>query len=76
MQIELTSKQIGAIISGLEHDYDHNAYSGSAEFLVKMITHQLESLGSDSHLVDFYKARLDFYITEYNHYCEEEQAHN
>jgi hypothetical protein len=76
MQIELTSKQIGAIISGLEHDYDHNAYSGSAEFIIKMITHQLESLDSDSHLVDCYKQKLDFYIAEFNHHCEEEQAHS
>ena len=76
MQIELTSKQIGAIISGLEHDYDHCAHSGSAEFLVKMITHQLELLGAESDLFKFYKDKFDFYLGEFYYYREEEKAHN
>ena len=76
MQIELSSKEIGSIISGLEHDYDHNAYSGSAEFLVKMITHQLELLGSDSDLFKFYKDKFDFYLGEFYYYREEEKANS
>lgn len=72
MQVELNSKEISAIISGLEHDYDHNAYSGSASFIIKMIEHKLKFNEVD--YLEFFTDKLNFYINEFNHHCEIESS--
>lgn len=73
MKIELSIREIGSIISALECEYDYCACSVSAEFLIKMIKHKMESIGPDDELYSLYIKKLNYYTDEYNHHCELEK---